>query len=69
MEMALCIAKRQALPHDFCLEAITCATYVSNKCLTKALWSTTPYEAWNSRKHFVAHLHVFGCLAYQLVPK
>ena len=46
-----------------------CATYVLNRCPTKALQSFTPYEAWHGTKPFVAHLHVFGCLAYALVPQ
>ena len=58
----------QALPHSFWLEAAMCATYVLNRCPTKALQSITPYEAWHGRKPFVAHLRVFGCLAYVLVP-
>ena len=46
-----------------------CATYVLNRCPTKALQSITPYEAWHGKKPFVAHLRVFGCLAYSLVPE
>ena len=69
MEMAQCMVKSQALPHAFWLEAVMCATYVLNKCPTKALQSITPYEAWHGRKPFVAHLRVFGCLAYSLVLK
>ena len=68
MEMARCMVKSQFLPHAFWLEAVMCATYVLNRCPTKALQSITPYEAWHGRKPFVAHLHVFGCLAYALVP-
>ena len=29
----------------------------------------TPYEAWHGTKPFIAHLHIFGCLAYALVPQ
>ena len=46
-----------------------CATYVLNRCPTKALQSITPYEAWHGKKPFVSHLRVFGCLAYALVPQ
>ena len=46
-----------------------CATYVLNKCPTKALQSITLYEAWNGRKSYVSHLRVFDCLAYSLVPQ
>ena len=70
MEMARCMVKsQQALPHGFWLEAVMCATYVLNRCPTKALQSTTPYEAWHGTKPSVAHLCVFGFLAYALVPQ
>ena len=46
-----------------------CATYVLNRCPTKALRSITPYEACHGRKPSIAHLRVFGCLAYTLVPQ
>ena len=65
---ALCMVKSQVLPHAFWLEAIMCATYVLNRCPTKALQNITPYESWHGRKPSVAHLRVFGCLAYALVP-
>ena len=68
MVMARCMVKSQVLPHAFWLEAVMCATYVLNRCPTKALQSITPYEAWHGRKPSVAHLRVFGCLAYALVP-
>ena len=68
MEMARCMVKSQVLPHAFWLEAVMCATYVLNRCPTKALQNITPYESWHGRKPSVAHLHVFGCLAYALVP-
>ena len=70
MEMARCMVKSQQLPHGFWLEAIMCATYVLNRCPTKlVLQSITPYEAWHGRKPSIAHLHVFGCLDYTLVPQ
>ena len=63
------MVKSQALPHAFWLEAIMCATHVLSRCPTKALQSVTPYEAWHGRKPSIAHLRVFGCLAYALVPQ
>ena len=70
MEMARCMVKSQALPHTFWLEAIMCATYVLNRCPTKALKFITPYESWHGLcEPSVAHLRVFGCLAYALVPE
>ena len=63
------MVKIQALPHAFWLEAIMCATYVLYKCPTKALQPINPYESWHGRKPSMAHLRVFSCLAYALVPQ
>ena len=68
MQMARCMVKSQLLPHAFWLEAVMCATYILNRCPTKALQSITPYEAWHGKKPSIGHLRVFGCLAYALVP-
>jgi len=70
MEMvARCMVKSQALPHTFWLEAVMCVAYVLNRCPTKALKSITPYESWHGHKPSMAHLRVFGCLDYALVPE
>ena len=61
--------KSQALPHAFWLEAVMCATYVLRRCPAKTLQTITPYEAWHGRKLSIAHLCVFNCLAYALVPE
>ena len=67
MEMAQCMVKSQSLPHSFWLEAIMCATYVLNRCPTKALHSINLYEAWHGKNPFVSYLPVCGCLDYALV--
>ena len=69
MEMAQCIVKSQALPHVPGLKDIMCATYVLNSCPTKALQTITLYEACHGKKPSIAHLCVFGYLAYSLVPQ
>jgi hypothetical protein len=33
-----------------------------------ALQRMTPEEAWSGRKPSVAHMRMFGCLAYAMVP-
>ena len=68
MKMAHYMVKSQALLHAFWLEVFMCVAYILNRCPMKALQSIMPYEAWHDRKPLVAHLHVFGCLAYVLVP-
>ena len=59
----------EVLPHGFWLEDVMCATYVPNRCPTKALQSMTPYEAWHGTKPSIAHLRVFGCLAYAFMSQ
>lgn len=27
----------------------------------------TPQEVWNVKKSYIAHIHVFGCIAYMMV--
>ena len=44
-KMARCMARSQALPQNFWLEAIMCTTYVLNTCPTKALQSIALYGA------------------------
>ncbi|KAJ0868674.1 putative RNA-directed DNA polymerase [Helianthus annuus] len=50
-------------------EAIRHATYVLNRVITRAVKNKTPYEAFKGVKPNVEHLKVFGCLAYNKVPK
>ena len=57
------------LPQKFWAEAIATATYIRNRCPTKAVQGMTPYEAWHGKKPMVNHLRVFGCDAYAHVPK
>jgi len=65
-EMAQCMVKSQALPHSFWLEAIMCATYVLNRCPTKALQSMTPYEAWHDRKPSIESICMFFVVCHML---
>ncbi len=58
----------QGLGLEFWGEAMNTAVYIKNRCLTKALDSKTPQEAWNGRKPNVSHLRVFGCKAFTHVP-
>ncbi|KAM1582901.1 hypothetical protein ACFX10_030579 [Malus domestica] len=44
------------------------AVYLLNRCPTKALKKTTPFEEYNGRKPGIAHLKVFGSLCYVHIP-
>ncbi|KAG6526602.1 hypothetical protein ZIOFF_016594 [Zingiber officinale] len=52
------------MPARFWGEAVRHAVYLLNHLPTKALGDRTPFEAWMGRKPHLAHLRVFGCVAY-----
>jgi hypothetical protein len=43
--------------------------YTLNRCPTRAVLYLTPDEAWLRYKPSVAHMRIFGCIAYAQVPK
>ncbi|CAI5482793.1 unnamed protein product [Closterium sp. Yama58-4] len=49
-------------------EAVTLATWIRNRCVTKALPNKTPLEAWSGTKPDVTDLRTFGCTCYYHVP-
>ncbi|CAI5474220.1 unnamed protein product [Closterium sp. Yama58-4] len=49
-------------------EAVTLATWIHNRCVTKALPNKTPLEAWSGTKPDVTDLRTFGCTCYYHVP-
>ena len=53
------------LPPSFWALAMDAAVYCHNRCPTTSLTGRTPYEAWHGFKPRVAHLRIFGCLAYR----
>lgn len=61
--------KEKQMPHYFWGEAASTATYLLNRCPTKRLGNTTPYEKWSSKKPDVKHLRIFGSLCYRHVPE
>jgi hypothetical protein len=69
MEMARSMIKEKQLPNEYWAEAVACSVYILNRCPTKTVINKTPEEAWSKRKHNIAHLRVFGCVAYSLIPQ
>ena len=59
-----CMLHRARLPPTFWAEAAFNAVHVRNRCPTRAVKGRTPYEVWTGHKPSIAHLRVFGCLAY-----
>lgn len=45
-------------------EAVSHATYLINRIVTRSLNRQTPYEALRLKKPTVEHLKVFGCVCY-----
>ena len=68
VEMARSMIHAQRLMLSFWAEAVSNAVYIRNRCPTRALVTITPQEAWSGRKPCIAHMRVFGCIAYAKVP-
>ncbi|KAG6534512.1 hypothetical protein ZIOFF_008415 [Zingiber officinale] len=64
MVMARSLLKGTQMSARFWREAVRHAVYLLNYLPTKALGERTPFEAWMGRKPHLAHLRVFGCVAY-----
>ena len=56
------------MPKEFWAQIVECAVYLSNRSPTRSLWNKTPQQAWTRRKQSIAHLRVFGCMAYTHIP-
>lgn len=56
--------KGKCVPREFWAEVVACAVYLLNRYPTKSVNLKTSEEAWSSFKPSVAHLRVFGCIAY-----
>ncbi|KAG6501768.1 hypothetical protein ZIOFF_041652 [Zingiber officinale] len=64
MAMARSLLKGTHMPARFWGETVRHAVYLLNRLPTKTLGECTPFEAWMGRKPHLAHLRVFGCVAY-----
>ncbi|KAG6472324.1 hypothetical protein ZIOFF_069784 [Zingiber officinale] len=64
MAMARSLLKGTHMLARFWGEAVRHAVYLLNHLPTKVLGERTPFEAWMGRKPHLAHLKVFGCIAY-----
>ena len=54
---------------EYWAEAITMAVYLRNLTPTRSIKEGSPFEAWHGRWQNLAHLRVWGCIAYTRVPK
>ena len=70
VECARCMIKHAGLPKMYWGEAVTTATFLRNRCPTRAVsHDKSPHEVWTGKKPLLANLKVFGCHAYVMVPK
>ena len=67
--MTRSMLKEKNFPKELWAEAVACSIYLLNRCPTKGVKKMTPQEAWSGYKPNVAHLRVFGCVAYAQVPE
>jgi len=68
MEMGHNMLAAKHFSNEYWDEAVANEVYIMNRCPTKNVKNRVPQEAWTSMKHNVAHLKVFGCVAYAHVP-
>lgn len=66
VEMARCLLLQSKLPLSLWAEAINTASFIRNRCPTKALDNKTPYEMWNQRKPYLGFMRIFGTRAIAL---
>lgn len=48
-------------------EDLSTTCYVQNKSFTSTMLRKTPYECWSSRKPYITHFCIFGCVEYEHV--
>lgn len=69
VEMVRTMLVESKLNQRFWGEAMSTATYLRNRCPTKAVESMTPFESLYGKKPNVKHLRAFGCVCYPLIMK
>ncbi|KAA0062709.1 copia-type polyprotein [Cucumis melo var. makuwa] len=68
LNMARSMLKSKKMPKQFWVQVVECAVYLSNRSSTRSLCNKTHKQAWIGRKPSIAHLRVFGCIAYAQIP-
>ena len=69
IETARSMMAHADLPKMYWAEAVETAAYIRNRTPTTAIkGNKTPLEVWSGVPPNIAHLKVFGCMAYAHVP-
>ncbi|TYK00355.1 copia-type polyprotein [Cucumis melo var. makuwa] len=66
--MARSMLQSKKMPKEFWTQVVECEVYLSNCSPARSLWNKIPQQAWRGRKPSIAHLRVFGCIAYVHIP-
>ena len=71
IETAKAMMSGASAPKHFWAEAVSAAVYLRNLTPTRAIPEGSPHEAWfgGGKRPDLAHLRVWGCVAYAQVPK
>ena len=62
--IARCMLVDSGVPSQFWEDAISCAYYLVNRIVSKALNKRSPYVIFNGRDPEISHLKPFGCEAF-----
>lgn len=66
LDMARCMLIQSKLPPSFWAEAMHTANHIRNRCPSKILNGSTPFEVWHKRPPIVSYFRIFGSKAYYL---
>lgn len=69
MKKARSMLSGAGIAQEFWEEAINTTCHLVNGSPSTTLVDKIPYEAWAGKKPSLAHLRVFGCDAFEHVPK
>lgn len=67
MEMTRCMLYEAGFPDNLWVEALQTASYIRNRCESRADISASPFELFWGIKPSVQHLRVYGCDAVALI--
>jgi transposase InsO family protein len=68
MNMARSLLKEKSMSNLFWAEVVACLVYLLNRSSTTSLKMKVPQEGWSGTKRNVAHLRIFGCIAFTHIP-
>ena len=69
LDASRCMLQVAGLHNQFWEEAVATTCYLQNRSPHKVLGLNTPYAIWYGHKPHLAHLRVFGCIAYNHIPQ